>query len=202
MSNTRRTLFLAFSLACLVSIGACVVMNIAREQQITWSAQCVLAILFGWLALSPAFAKKYGLTLSLIAFSLFVGPFLFFLEKVTKVGGWFSPLGLPLAITVVASIWVVYSIFSLPWFNLWFKFSAAVLVVGAIAGTIVRHYVNAYFGTESGFLHVFVGIASCVVVSVFLGYMGYRAQKNAYEYRMRIRSTRPEGASEDGETSG
>jgi len=192
VTEKRKTVFLAFSLTCFIAIGACVIVNIAMTRQITWSARSVLSIIFGWIVLSPIVVKKYGLTLSLCAATLFVFPFMYFLEKITAVNDWFAPLGLPAAITGLIAIWLLYFLFRFIRISLWFKLAASVYIAGVIANPVITHYVDKYLNREPAFFRYFTGIFPCVLITALFIYLGYRKHKrlrsgnngaNNYEYR-------------------
>lgn len=164
---------------CLIAIGACVIVNIAIDQKFTWSIYSVLSILLGWLVISPLAVKKYGVPLAFCSLTLFISPFLYFLEKVTPVDNWFSPLGLPAAITGIITIWLLYFLFRLIRINLWYKFAVAVLLAGAIAGSVINHYADLYLNTAPSFFKYFMNILLCVILAVLFGFFGYKKHKKA-----------------------
>lgn len=180
MPDYRRSIFLAFSLLCLVGTGACVIANIVIDQQITWSTQSSLSIIFGWVVISPIVVKKHGITLSLCSLTIFAYPFLYLLEIITLTGGWLSPLGLPVAITAILTLWAIWALFSFIRINLWFKFAITVFLAGVIAGTIINIYIDMFLDIKPSFWKYFLSILSCDVVAALLGFPGYLKVKADY----------------------
>jgi len=177
MSKNRKLIFMLFTWACFIAIGVCIIVNVAIDKQITWSAYPILSIIFGWLIVSPLVIKKYGLAISLCALMLFVFPFLYFLEKITPNHSWFAPLGVPSAIVGIIAGWLIYLLFRFLKISLWYRSAIAVFLVGVIANMIIGHYVDAFLSTESSFLNRFINIFSCVAVSALLVILGYRNKK-------------------------
>lgn len=176
-ANARKLIFKFFSLACLIAIAACVIVDIAMNQQFTWSLYPALSVPFGWLVISPIFTGKYGVPLSLSSVTLFVIPCLYLLEKVTPRDNWFSVLGIPAAVIGIIAMWALYLLFKFLRISLWYKWAAAVFLVGVVVSPLIQHYVDSFLDESPTFFSRFINIAPLVVVSVLLGVIGYRKNR-------------------------
>ena len=176
-SIDRRLALKVFSAVCMISIFVCVIVNGAIDNRITWSAYPILSIPFVWLIISPLTVKKHGIVLSLCSLMLFILPFLYLLEKITPVDGWFIPLGFPSAVAGMITIWIIYLLFRFIRISLWYKSAIAVFFVGIITSPVVNHYVDEYLNTGPSVLNNILNIASFVIVSAAIAILGYRKNK-------------------------
>jgi len=174
MSKYQKFILMSFSIACIISIITCVIVNVAIDRQITWSVYPILSVLFGWLVFSPLIIKKHGLPLSICSLTLFTLPYLFFLDKITPVESWFIPLGIPSAIAGMISVWVFYLLFRFVKISLWYKLAIAVFIAGAIVSPIINSYVDVYLNAEPRLLNTIINIASSVILSAAIAFLGYR----------------------------
>ena len=85
MFKNKKLLFMLFTLACFISMGICIIVDMATSNDMTWSKIVLISLLFGWFVISPVFFPKHQLILSLTVISVLTLPFLYFLEKVTPI---------------------------------------------------------------------------------------------------------------------
>lgn len=173
MFKNKKLIFMIFTLACFIAMGVCLIVDLAITRQITWAAYPLLSIPFGWMIVSPLCVKKHGIVLSPCVLTLVVLPYLYFIEKITPVSGWFFPLGLPSAVVGIVAGWVIYFLFRFIKINLWYKAAISFFLLGAVATPIINHFVDA-FTEESSFLSNIINVFSCVIASAILGIIGYR----------------------------
>ena len=174
-SRVSKAIFMAFTLMCLAAAGVCVIVDLALNRGVTWAAYPLLAIPFGWLAAAPLIFGKPAT--SLLALTALAFPFLFLLEKVTPVTGWFHQVGMPSAIAGAAFVWAFYLMFRYAKISLWFKSAAAVFLGGAVLSPVINYFADSFTGYDRGFLESFVSIFSSVAVAVLLGVLGYIRRK-------------------------
>lgn len=176
--DNRRIIFRVFTVACLIAIITCVIVNGAIDNQITWSAYSILSIPLGWLVISPLLIKKYGIPLSLCSITLFVSPYLFLLEKITPVNNWFAPVGLPSAAAGIITMWVFYILFRFLRISLWYKSAIAVFLLGAAVSPVINHYVSAFLNETPTLFHRLINIFPLIVLSALLWLAGYRRKRS------------------------
>ena len=177
MVKYSKAIFLSFSVACVISIITCIIVDFAINRQITWSAYAILSVPFGWLILSPLVVKNHGITISLCSLTLFVLPFLFLLDKITPVAGWFAPLGIPSAAVGVPIIWIIYLLFRFFKFNPWYKSAITVFLVGVIGNLVIDYYVNVHLNEGLISLSTLISSAGCAVLAVLLILQGRKRAK-------------------------
>lgn len=101
-----------FSLVLLVGIVVSAICDMAISGAFTWSLYPISSCIFGWLMFFPAirFGLK-GIPWSLAAYSLFVIPFLYALDRIIQVSNLILPVGIPMAAISIGYCWVVYVLF-------------------------------------------------------------------------------------------
>ena len=177
MAKYSKVIFLSFSVACVISIITCVIVDFAINRSITWSMYPILSVPFGWLILSPLVVKNHGITISLCAFTLFVLPFLLLLDKITPVASWFTPLGIPSAAVGVPTIWGIYLLFRFFKINAWYKSAVTVFLVGVIGNLLMDYYVNMYLNAGFITISTMISSAGCAVLAVVLFLQGRKRTK-------------------------
>lgn len=171
--KNRKLLFMVFTLTCFVAAGVCLIVDAAINKQITWAAYPLLSLVFGWAVLSPLLIKKHGIILSLCALTLLVLPYLYFMSKITPVTDWFMPLGLPLAISGLIALWLLYPLYRYTKINVWYKSAISVFLLCVVYSPVVNYFVDGYLGVEPFGWDRYLSIFSCIVASAVLGIMGY-----------------------------
>lgn len=175
--DSRLLIFRIFTIACLVAIVTCIIVDIALNRQFTWSLYPILSVPFGWLAFSPLLTGKYGLPLSLLSTTLFILPYLLLLEKITPAENWFLMVGIPSATTCMASLWLFYLMFRFLRINMWLKSAIAVFLLGAVASPVINHYVNVFLNEPQTFLNRFLNIFPLIALSILLAVVGIRRRR-------------------------
>jgi len=113
VQNISTTVF-----TCLLLLGilTCAIVDIAISGALTWSLIPISACVFGWLTFAPAI--KYGargISMSLIAFSVLVVPFLFILSFLIDSGGLLLSIGISISIVSIIYLWCVVAICKKLW---------------------------------------------------------------------------------------
>ena len=101
-----------FSSLLLLGIITCVIVDLAISGTLTWSLIPVSSIVFAWCSFFPAI--KYGIkgiTVSLIALSVLVVPYLLVLNSL--VGSQILHIAIWMAVVGVVFLWVVFVVFKL-----------------------------------------------------------------------------------------
>jgi len=172
MSKSRKFIFSSFSIACIVAILTCFIVDYAINGYVSWSVYPLLSVVLGWLVLCPLLIKKRGVLLSLCSLTLFTLPYLFLLEKTTPVTDWFMPLGIPSAAVGIPAVWAIALVFRYLKISLWYKSAVAVFIAGVLANFIISYNVDMYLYGEPHLLSPIITSASCLVLSVALVIQG------------------------------
>ena len=178
MSKNQKLILQLFSVACLIAIIACVIVNIAIDRKITWSLYPIVSVPFGWLVFSPLIIKKHGVVFSICSLMLFILPFLYLLDKITPVESWFFPLGIPSATVGMITIWVVFLLFRFVNIILSYKCAISIFFIGVFACPVINHYVDRFLDTGPRLFNNIINILSCVVIAVVIFVLGYRSNKS------------------------
>lgn len=100
-----------FSVTFLVGIMVCLICNIAISGNLTWSLIPVSSIIFAWAISFPSIKLgKRGITVSLLALSIFILPYLFLLSRLIKAKKIFS-VGVAMAIPSIIFLWIIAAVF-------------------------------------------------------------------------------------------
>ena len=177
MYKYSKPILVTFSVACLIAVFTCLIVNFAIDRQITWAAYALLAVPFGWGVLSPLVFKKFGAALSLLSLTLLTLPFLFVLDRMTPVDSWFAPLGIPSAVAGVIAAWIFFLLFRYAKINNWYKSAIAVFITGVVVNPVVNYYVDRFVIDESNLLSTILTAAGCLILAIPLFLMGHRRSK-------------------------
>lgn len=165
--------FKLFSLLCAVGAGICLVCDFALNRGISWSAYVLASVGFGWAIAVPLLLSKANRlihTLAVLMVSVF--PYLFILSKLTPVTGWFTPLALPIGITVIAALWLTYLLFRFAKINMWYLFSGMIILYGIIVNSVVQYCVSVFADDRFISLDYLINLITCIVVTVLLFIIG------------------------------
>ena len=174
MLKNKKLWLMVFALSCFIAIGTCVIVDLAINRKITWGMYPILSIPFGFLIITPLIAKKNGMVLSLSSLTISILPFLYLIEKITPVKEWFCPLGLPITIFSIITIWISYFILRFLKINVWYKVAIVVFICGVIMSPITNYFISASNLAEgNSSLNTFINIFSCVVLAAVFGICGY-----------------------------
>ncbi|MDR3309754.1 MAG: DUF6320 domain-containing protein [Oscillospiraceae bacterium] len=112
-NNYRKLSFMIVSVSHLTAIFIVITVNIATEHILTWALYPVLSMFYVWAIAATAILKQKGkLVAAFIVSSALLIPYLYFLERITRIDGWFVRLALPIALIVIAAVWVFFFLFS------------------------------------------------------------------------------------------
>ena len=170
-----KTLYMLFTLLCIIAVGVCVIVDCAINKGVTWAVYPIISVAFGWILSAPFFFGRYMMPL-LFATALTL-PYLYLLNKNTPDPDWFTGIGLPAAVIGVVFVWVVYLICRFTKLNIWYKIAVPLFLGGVIVSPAIDHFVNRFLNEEMSFISLFTNIFSCVVASVVLGIVGYIRNK-------------------------
>jgi len=177
MYKHSKPILVSFSVACLIAVFTCLIVNFAIDRQITWAAYALLAVPFGWGVLSPLAIKKFGPPLSLLSLTLLTLPFLYVLDRITPVDSWFAPLGIPSAAAGLVAAWVFYLLFRFVKINNWYKSAITVFIAGVVVNPVVNYYVDRFVIDQPSMLSTILTAAGCLILAIPLFLMGHRRSK-------------------------
>jgi transcriptional regulator with XRE-family HTH domain len=164
------------SLSCLGALAIGAIINFATEGAFTWSQYMAVSVAFAWAIAVTALLKKKGrLPTTLFVASVLLIPYVYALERLSGTP-WFFDLGLPIAVLVIAGIWVEYLVetkLTLRWpFLVAFEIFLNTVVYFPI---IVALSLN-FAGAPLNLLLLIVPIIGVVLSSVFLA-VGFALKK-------------------------
>jgi hypothetical protein len=171
--DTRRIIVVAFTLACFVAAGVCLIVNLAVSQRVTWAAYPLASIAFGWSVLSPLAVRRHGVALSLGTATLLVLPYLYLLGGIIGARDWFTPVGIPAAIAGAGSLWLWFGLCRLTKLNAWHKSAVLVFAVGAVASPAVNYFVDTYAGMDPFTWDILLTVVVATSVSAVLAVSGW-----------------------------
>ena len=178
----KKLWLMILALSCFIAIVTCIIVNIVTNGKITWGIYPILSIPFGFLMIVPLFAKSHRIALTLSSITIFLLPYLFLLAKVTPIKGWFIPLGLPIAITGLITIWIFYLLLRYLRINAWYKVSIVIFLCGVIVNPIINYFIDkSGLAKGNGILISIINIFSFVVLAVVCGMYGHKKQQAAHK---------------------
>ncbi len=96
----------------ILGIMVCFICDLAVSGNLTWSLLPISSIVFAWVISFPSIILgKKGISVSLIALSVFILPYLFLLSRLIKVKEVFS-VGAVLSAVSIMFLWIIAAIFS------------------------------------------------------------------------------------------
>ena len=176
---------IVITVACMLSILVCAICDMAISGTFTWSLYPFAAILFGWLIIIPLFLfNKNEVRMSLVSLSLFIIPFLFIVDKIIGGTKFMLPLGIPVAVTGIAYLWIMYFLLSAKKALKWNM--AAISILLGIPVSLIVNYTVAKF-TKEPIIDVW-DILSCgiMIMTAILVFLIGRRRKNDKTYRSHI----------------
>jgi hypothetical protein len=175
LAKKNKLMFLLLSFGCIVAIGVCVICDIALNKKLVWSWYPLFSVAFGWVVLAPlTLGGKRGLWFSLLTLTISVLPFLWLLERVTPVSGWFDEIAAPSAVITLAATWLMALIVRFIKMSGWYLAAVAVFLYGVIAGTAVRFYVSGFLGQNLFSLENITNFFACTALAVLLVVVGVK----------------------------
>lgn len=171
----RKTIYMLFSMMCVIAVGVCVIVDVALNNNITWAWYPIISVVCGWLIATPGFFKKYAL--SLLTATMAVNPFLYLLNLITPVKDWYFKLGLPAALTGIAFAWIIYLMIRFLKINIWYKAAISVFLGGVAVSPVIDYFVNRFLQQEMSLLSLVTNIFSCVVTSAAFFIAGHIKNK-------------------------
>lgn len=178
-SKIFKLAFKTFSFFCVIAAIVCLICNLAINKSITWASYPLAALPFAWVIATPALLfKKYKVLFSLAAFSVFCLPFLYILERVTPVNGWFAALGVPAAITSIIAVWITYFLIKYVKLNWWYMSAALFFLYGVVVSAVVNYFTFTFLDISFFKLSNIINILSCAVVVALLVIIGYYKNAN------------------------
>lgn len=97
------------SLLLLTGVAACAICDLAISGSFTWSLFPISSIIFAWLIVLPcALSGVRGIRGSLLAYSIFLVPFLYVLSVLIKGSDLILPIGIRMALISIVYFWAVF----------------------------------------------------------------------------------------------
>lgn len=169
--NTRSFVELVLAALFTIAIIVCAICDLAISQSLTWSLYPIASIIFTWLVVMPLFLFKTNkIAASLIALSVFVIPFLFCIEQISRTT-WFFSLGVPCSIASIAYLWCVFVLLKKIKNKL---YAAGFSLIITIPLTLIINLIESYFDVWDA---MSIGIIMIVAIVLFL--TGYFRNKKA-----------------------
>lgn len=111
MKNTIISILV--TLISFIAILVCIICDLAILGRFTWSIITTSSTMFAWLVLIPMIKKgKKGISISLMALSIFIIPYLYILSITIKENAIFK-IGTSMSIITIVYVWCIFWIFKL-----------------------------------------------------------------------------------------
>lgn len=158
-----RRLFVVHSCVCLIAALACSIVNLAVSGTLDWALYPLLSIAY-WFAFATAFllGGHYCVRNGAVVLSVLLLPFLFLLERITPVRGWFYPVAVPAC--AISLVYACFAAFILRRTGLLWLTRAGWLVVAAAPVTLVCNLAASRYVGEPFYFYHYISIAACLAV--------------------------------------
>lgn len=167
--------FLGVSAACLVGLLACIICDLAINRSLTWSLYVVYSVPFFWLVTLPLiWARRHKIALMLAVFTAGTLPYLYLLDAITPITGWFFPFGLPVAASSLLALWICYAVFRFLPINTFYKSAISLVLIGIGVNLIVDNTLAAFRVTPLLWWEMALDLVIIVAATVALCVFGYK----------------------------
>lgn len=173
--SISKLIFYGVSILCLVGIVVCLICDLAINRALTWSLYTVYSIPFFWLLTLPVIlTRRHAIVLTLAVLSASSVPYLYLIEKITPMTGWFMPLALPVAASGILAVWLTYGIYRFLPVNIFYKSALVVALIGIGVNLVVDFSLARYLSTPVSWIQITINILIITAVTVTCCYLGYR----------------------------
>ncbi|MDF2723710.1 MAG: hypothetical protein K0Q59_3385 [Paenibacillus sp.] len=163
-----------FTLLCVLAIAASTITDFAINASFTWSTYVLLSVPFGWIVLTPMLMLgKFRMLGSIFVITITLLPFLYMMDKIAPVNGWYADFGMTVGIAGIIALWVTYAFVRWVGMNGWFKAAFLIFFYGAILRTAIQYYLRDYIGESMINLDLVISIAGSIVIAVLLLMIGF-----------------------------
>jgi len=165
-----------FSSILLIGIITCAIVDLAISGTLTWSLIPASSIVFAWCSLFPVikFGVK-GITVSLIALSVLIAPYLFVLNKIlvlnSLVGGQILTVAIWMAVIGVVYLWASFAVFRL--FKLRKLVASAVSLIFMMPTSLMINFILSRLLNEPNPLFDVWDALSFAIIAVLAGLLFY-----------------------------
>lgn len=140
--------------SCLIlAVCTCFIVNVAVSHRLTWSILVLDGCLLAAFLLLPLLLRRQkGFVMSLSFLSLLILPFLGIIEYTVSGSvtskGWLQGIGIPISITWLVILWVMYILYKKAHINIWFYCAIGLLL--CVPGQLITNYSVDVFINFSG----------------------------------------------------
>lgn len=168
--KNKNLCLMIFTLLCFIALGVCGLVDYALNSTLTWSYIPMLSILFGYIVLLPLAANKHKIALFLFTVTITILPYLYFLEKVVPIKGWFNSIAIPVTIIGLVGVWATYLICQQLKINNWYKAAILIFMWAGIISPMINHVTDKlpYISFQN-----FTNVFSSSVVAIICIICGY-----------------------------
>lgn len=182
-NKVSKVLFVVFSVLCIVGVMAAVIADLAINKGMSWSLYVIAAVPFGWIILSPVMLAKKGKTLWFIfMLTVAIFPFMYVLDKLTPVKGWFTVLAVPVGAAVILAVWLSFLVVKFLKIRKWYLSAFLLFVWGVAANFTIQYFVRDFVDHNFFTFDMIMNIAAnmgCVILLIVLGsYSGANKKEN------------------------
>lgn len=175
---------LGFFILGLTGILSTAIVDLAMNDNLTWSVIPISSIVYSWLCMAPLlFVKKHYVDMVYLSAIIFALPFLFVLHHFIG-GGWFSPIAVPMFFVGIISLSLIRGVFATK-LSIWNKLAVTVLLIAAteaLSDFVLKDYAARVKGETLLSVIILTGI------SVILFLMGRNKKMNTENDREEIES--------------
>lgn len=188
---------LVYSLLGVIAVGVCYITDFVNNDTITWSIYVMSAVSVLFLSILPlCFAFKYRRLASLAVLSGASLALLYLLDTISPGDTRSRALAFPIALQVLASLWISGLVLRFFKFSKWYLSAALLASFGSALVLSISHRLDDVIQKRTPPLINIVGIFSVVVVAAGLcvgGYMqrSFRERKQNAHSEMEIEAESP-----------
>lgn len=144
--RVRSLIFFIVTISLLIGAIVCSICDLAISAEFTWSVYPLSSIALVWLVLAPLLCfEQHAVAGALGMCTVLIFPFLAVLNYASG-GHWFWALGVPIAASSLAYVWIGFWLFTRKKRNAWY--ASAILCVLAAPLTLVTNMVSALFAGD------------------------------------------------------
>ncbi len=172
--NKDRSIFILTIFLLIISL-VCLVINYSIDRAITWALYPIGGLIVAWATITPILGlKKYKIPGMLIGLSCTLIPYLFLIQQLVSVKGWFIPLALP--ISILSLIALAISLYALAHkkINKFYAVALTVLLFGVLINIGVAILVYRFLEEDIVFdIYRISTISVAVILALILMIIGY-----------------------------
>ncbi len=173
-TEKAKAALLIYTLLGVVAIGVCFITDFIANKGVTWSLYVLYTVPFLFLGMIPlCFKTKHNIMISAGILSAAVIPLLYLFDTITERSTWFYPIGLPVAVRAIISLWLCVFMLKIIRINKFYLLGILFLAFGTFISLTTTSSVSNFTGKPVPELINIICIFGIAVFSLILFIIGY-----------------------------